>query len=271
MSVDGSEVVSEQNSQTVAADNSYLSIMRVGVEGISPDFDKNIMEYTLVVGDSVSDLNITALPENSDSKVNIYGNKGMRAGLNKVQIEVVSKDGTQKRTYVINVTKTSTPQKANANLQTLAVEYFDIEPDFSANTTSYKVNVPSNIEKVNILAIPESMAAKVNMDSIEKLEFGDNTINVKVTAEDGITVKRYILKVHRRTAEEDTQAEAEEADNAKKLNDAIKLANSERLSETQKVQNKNNPVKTVFIVALVATIAITVIVLIVKKKIRFKE
>jgi len=53
--------------------NAYLQIMRLGVEGISPDFDRNIMEYFLIVNSSVSSLNITAIPENENAKVNIYG------------------------------------------------------------------------------------------------------------------------------------------------------------------------------------------------------
>ena len=137
--------------------------MRVGVEGISPDFDKNIMEYNLIISPDVSDLNITAMPENKDSSVSIYGNKGLKMGLNKVQIEVVSKDSSKKRTYVINVTKTSDPKKANANLQILAVENFNIEPVFSSNIASYKASVPANVEKVNVLAVPENMKANVKI------------------------------------------------------------------------------------------------------------
>ena len=160
--------------------NAYLSIMRMGIEGISPDFNKNITEYNLVVGTDVSDLNITAVPENPESKVNISGNKGLKIGLNTVQIEVISKNGSKKMTYTINVTKTANPEKANANLQTLSVKgdisslrsyssqqeecpLTNITPDFAADIMSYTASVPSNVEKVNVFAVPESINANVKI------------------------------------------------------------------------------------------------------------
>jgi len=223
------------------------------------------MEYTLTVGLDVSNLNITAVPENPKSKVNIYGNNGLKTGLNKVQIEVISEDGLQKRTYTINVTKTSDIKKANANLQTLAVEYFNLEPDFSSNTTSYRVNVPSAVEKINILAVPESMNAHVGVGLPDDpstngsiLKTGDNVINIKVTAEDGITVKNYVLTVHRQTEAEDAQAAADEADNVKELEAAYEQANAERLSETGEIQNN----KSAIVMILIGIFATTVVVVV---------
>ncbi|MCL2341840.1 MAG: cadherin-like beta sandwich domain-containing protein [Firmicutes bacterium] len=149
--------------QSTDPSNAYLGVMRLGVEGISPDFDKNITEYNLIIGTDVSDLNITALPENPESRVNIYGDKGLKTGLNKVQIEVISKDGSQKRTYTVNVTKTGEPAKANADLQMLSVENFNITPNFSAGIMLYKASVPSNVEKVNVFAAAESINANVKI------------------------------------------------------------------------------------------------------------
>jgi len=121
------------------------------------------MKYNLVVGTDISDLNITAVPENPESKVNISGNKGLKMGLNKVQIEVLSKDGSRKRTYTINVTKTGNPAKSTSNLQILSVEKFNITPDFASNIMSYKTSVPSNTDKVNVFAVPENINANVKI------------------------------------------------------------------------------------------------------------
>jgi len=99
------------------------------------------------------------------------------------------------------------------------------------------------------------------------LKTGDNTINIKVTAEDGITTKIYILTVHRQTAEEDEKMAAEESNNEKELELAYEQANAERLSETEQVQSKTNWWK-VALAALAATAAAAVAgaVVIVKKK-----
>lgn len=43
----------------------------------------------------------------------------------------------------------------------------------------------------------------VEIEGNNDLQFGDNTVTIKVTAEDGITVKTYTILVHRKTEEEE--------------------------------------------------------------------
>ena len=173
------EVITDDN---VEEDNAFLKIMRVNKEGINPDFDKNIKEYYLIVNEDVKDLDITAVAENKDAQVNITGNKNLKIGLNKIKIKVTSKDKSKTNEYTINVTKTENEKSANADLETLAVEYFELIPEFDKTITNYSSEVSNEVNKLNILAISSDESAKVQITGNENLKVGDNQITISVTA-----------------------------------------------------------------------------------------
>lgn len=195
------------NNTNISKDNTNLAVLRLNHEGISPNFSKEIKEYYIVVDESINKFNITAIAENPNSKVSITGNEKLKTGLNTININVKSEDKTKETNYKIYVTKTSDMEKANANLENLAVEDGALNPEFNANITNYKVEVSNSIDAVNVFAVPERINAKVNINKNNKLEVGDNTIEITVNAEDNITKKKYIVVVHRRTNDEETQAE----------------------------------------------------------------
>ena len=49
----------ESKEENVSSDNADLDIMRVNIEGISPNFHKNITEYYLIVDETIKKINIT--------------------------------------------------------------------------------------------------------------------------------------------------------------------------------------------------------------------
>lgn len=190
------------NVKNVSSDNTDLQIMRLNHEGISPEFSKDIKEYYFVADNSIEDLEVTAVPENINATVNINGNRNLKMGLNTINIEIISEDGTKKTNYKIHVTKTNNINKANANLETLAVRQGDIEPEFDSNVTKYKVEVSNGIQKLDILAIPQMINAKVQISSGD-LKIGENKIEVVVIAEDEITRKKYEILATRRSEEQE--------------------------------------------------------------------
>ena len=180
------------------------------MEGITPDFNKDITQYYLNVNDSVNDINVTAIAENKDSIVEISGNKGLKNGINKIKILVTSKDKTAKKEYVINVTKTNNITKANTNLETLAVEYYTLSPDYNSNVTNYNVEVSNLTNDLNILAIPEDEDANVQISGNKDLKTGNNQITISVTAENGKTKKNYYINVSKRNEDEEKKYEQEQ-------------------------------------------------------------
>ncbi len=212
------EVVSSNESEEdISSDNTNLSVLRLNHEGISPDFDENIKEYYFIADTSIDDLVVTAIPENNESTVTITGNNNLKIGENTIEIKVTSEDKTETATYKIYVTKTENVDLANANLETLAIREATLSPEFSSTMTEYSTEIANSIEDINILAIPQMENATVKILGNDKMIVGDNNIQVIVTAENGTTIKKYYIKVHRRSKEEETEHHIEEELQAKKL------------------------------------------------------
>lgn len=94
-----------------------------------------------------------------------------------------------------SVSPTPTTDKSNdATLKSLSITGVQISPEFAANVTSYTANVEEDIAQVEVLAVANNEKATVEITGNENLQNGENTIVVKVTAEDG-TVNNYEIKL----------------------------------------------------------------------------
>lgn len=249
-----------------SSDNTNLSVLRLNHEGISPDFDKNIKEYYFIANTAIDNLEVTAIPENSKSTVTVTGNNNLKLGENTIDIKVESEDKTKTSIYKIYVTRTNEIDAANANLETLAIREGTLNPEFSNDMTEYKIEIPNNIEDINILAIPQRENATVKILGNDKMNIGDNSIHVIVTAENGTTIKKYYINVHRRSKEEETEHHLEEELQAKKLslimqedNIEEKIENNNKVEET-KLNNTN-----ILLIIIVAIILIAIVTFLVYK------
>ena len=191
-----------QESQNVSQ-NVNLKELHLNVQGISPSFNKDITEYYLIVSEFINDIEVEAYQEEQLSNVIITGNKNLQMGSNKIEIKVTSGDGKNSKTYVINVSKMKDENLGNCFLENLAIENVNIVPEFNSEIFSYFAEVDSNIDNLNILAVPQNEKAKIEIYGDKNLQFGDNTIEILVTAEDLITIKKYNIHVHKKTQEEE--------------------------------------------------------------------
>ena len=224
---------SEQGNEKVADNNANLKIMRLNMEGVNPDFDKDITEYYLIVDESIDNIDVTAVAENNDANVEISGNKGLKNGVNTIKIEVTSKDKTTKKDYIINVTKTDNIAKANTNLETLAAEYYTLSPEYNANVTNYNVEVSNLTNDLNILAIPEDEDAMVEISGNKNLKVGKNKVIISVTAENGITKKDYLINVYKRNEEEEKENEQEQQNIIQEANTVMERIATETVGNTE--------------------------------------
>lgn len=246
---------SEVKQTTEKNNNSLLKIMRLDKEGIIPEFSPDIKDYYFLTDLNTDKIDITAISESENAKVEITGNENLKEGLNKILIKVVSSDNSSETVYTINVTKTNDKEFANANLETLAIENVTLEPLFDINTLNYKASIPNNTENLNIFAVPENINGKVEITGKDNLQEGDNIVKVRVTAPNGYSYKDYVINAHRRTKEEDKIFEEEQKQNSENLNNIIDEKGIEFLSNENAVQNvennendKKTNSKTVFII-----------------------
>ena len=237
---DGIEIIANEETQTekieiseeseVTSNNSKLKNLRLNHEGMTPVFSPDITEYYFLTED-LSSLEVTAIPENPNAAVMISGNTNFKEGLNTIVIEVTSLDKTSKIQYTISVTKTKDFEKANAKLETLAIENVTLEPEFANDIYQYDAIVSNTTENLNILAIPERQNAKVEVAGGENLQYGNNVVNIQVIAENGYMIKQYKINVYRRNEEEQKIADEEQQLNIQKLNAILEEQNEEEEQE----------------------------------------
>lgn len=92
-------------------------------------------------------------------------------------------------------TKTTAPKKEevkkeepvksnNANLSSVTIDGFNLEPQFNKDTTKYSLNVNEDVKELNISASTEDTKAKYEILGNKELDFGRTTVTIKTTAED---------------------------------------------------------------------------------------
>ncbi|MBO5349427.1 MAG: cadherin-like beta sandwich domain-containing protein [Clostridia bacterium] len=220
-------------------DNTNLSSLRINQEGISPNFNTDIKEYYFIANKEINKLEVTALPQNKNATVTIIGNNNLKMGENIINIKVESEDKTKTAIYKIYVTRTENLDKANANLENLAVRQATLNPEFDSNITQYKIEIANDINKLDILAIPQKENATVKITGNEELKIGKNKIEIIVLAEDGITSKKYVIEAYRRNEEEEVKYQKQEKLEAERLTAILE----EKQSENEKnVIEQNNEI-----------------------------
>ena len=231
----------EEIGQDENLSNSKLQNLRLSTEGMIPEFNNNTYDYYLTVKNDIKDIEVLAIAENKNSKIQIEGNSNLKEGLNLIKVQVTSPDKTSSSTYLINVTKTNDIESANTNLETLAIENYLLYPAFDNTVTNYNVEVGNNTEQINLLAIPEDENATVEINKEDTLKEGNNVIKITVTARNGFTKKEYLINIYKRNSEEEEKYQEEKKENQEKLNQIYeiqRISNEQENEEQEKKQQE---------------------------------
>lgn len=103
----GSVSLTAKTQQEIEASYSTDANLRsLNIEGyeLTPEFDKNTLEYTLEVENDVESIEIRATRNDSNAHVNGTGEKELSEGINKFDIVVTAQKGN-KKTYTITVNR----------------------------------------------------------------------------------------------------------------------------------------------------------------------
>ena len=259
----------EEKGVSLENTNCYLQTLRINIQGLVPDFEKDVEEYYLVVPNEVQDLEILAVSENPNANVEIKGNNNLKEERNDIEIKVTSPDKTQSKVYNIHVSKTNNLELANTNLETLAIENTMLNPPFDSLQTNYQVEVSNQTESINILAVPENEQATVQIIGKDNLREGGNVVTILVKAVDGFTEKSYKINVNRRNSSEEEKYKQEQKKQIEALENAYKIEKTSadiinpETKSTEKKKLKYQAIKNWIIVMLVliavATLASKVI------------
>ena len=105
------------------------------------------------------------------------------------------------KSTTVTVKNASTSVSGNANLASLKVSAGSLSPAFSANTTSYTVNVGHDVTVCTVSASTADSGAKWSITGSSSLAVGQNTRKITVTAANG-TTKTYTLNISRAAADD---------------------------------------------------------------------
>lgn len=189
----GSTTVPNQESTIKPAKSLELKDISISAGKLSPEFKANITEYEVKVDKDIEKITITGIKKESGQT--ITGNvssKELAYGENKVNITVMNSSG-EKRIYTVNIIREDN-RDDNNYLSSISLSSGMI--NFDKEVTEYEVKVLNDIEKIEVLAVPEKSTSKVEVKKDDVLKDGENIIVVTVTSEKE-TTRSYTIKVIR--------------------------------------------------------------------------
>ncbi len=169
--------------ETEKSKDSTLKGLSVEEGAITPEFKKDVKEYTLAVPYETTEVNVTATPTDSKAKVEVKGNKDLKEGENVVTVTVTAEDGS-KTDYTIKVTRARVPLA----LKSLVIKYENqqgelvealLNPAFAFDILEYSLeDLEYWVENLSIEAIANLEGAEINIQGAENLQIGENTITI---------------------------------------------------------------------------------------------
>lgn len=161
--------------------------------------DNSSFSYTKTAGSSGS-VSITASGIAAD-----YTTEQDESVYASETVKIVQPTSNEKPTTTTKKPTTTTKpveekvKSKNSALSALSITEGAITPEFNKDVKEYALTVPNEITTVNVTATPEDSKAKATVEGNTDLKEGENTVAVKVTAEDGSTTN-YTIKVTRSRA-----------------------------------------------------------------------
>ncbi|BCA53577.1 hypothetical protein W02_07170 [Nitrospira sp. KM1] len=195
--------------------NNNLQSLTVSPGTLDPAFNTNTTSYSVDVASGVNSVTVTPTLQDTSASMMVNG-QGTSSGQARIitlngpgssttiSIVVTAPNGSQK-TYFVTVNRAALG--GNNNLQNLTVSPGTLNPAFNTNTTSYSVDVASNVGNITVTATLQDTNASMTINgqgtssgqarSISLQPAGSNTtITIIVTAPNGIS-NPYTITVNR--------------------------------------------------------------------------
>ncbi len=173
--------------------NADLKNIDVSEGTLTPNFQKETLNYTINVPNETTKINITGIPEARTTKVIGNGEYNLTTGENRFTLTTLASDNATSKTYVIVVNRAKSD---NNNLKHLLIEEATLNPEFHKDTLNYTAYVPNEITTGVFHIETEEEHAKYQIIGNTEFQMGDNEVKIEVTSESG-KKKTYNVIVHR--------------------------------------------------------------------------
>jgi hypothetical protein len=195
---DGSKTTYTINVVRAASSEAGLASLTVEGLGLAPEFNAEILDYTVNAPNELEYITIAAEALDGDAGIAGTGSFEIAEGSNDFDVTVTAPDEVTQITYSITVNRASAAASSDATLSSLTVDGHTLTPDFNPQTNSYSVDVESSVSNITISATAtDTENATISGDIGQfSLDVGENYFDISVTAEDG-TKKYYYLTVNK--------------------------------------------------------------------------
>jgi Tol biopolymer transport system component/tRNA threonylcarbamoyladenosine modification (KEOPS) complex Pcc1 subunit len=199
-----------------------LSLLTTSIDPFSPSFSAGVNGYSVNVPNGTTTIVINGITAASKGTLQVRINAGsfssvgsgensspllLQVGANTIEIKVTAPNGNTTKTVTLTVTRAPSSNAKLSGLTLIDEVFILLTPDFSSGTLAYTADVTeftTSITVIPVLSEPNGMI-KVNGQVVASggnsspvsLNVGNNTITVRVTAEDGSTIKSYVVVVTR--------------------------------------------------------------------------
>lgn len=131
----------------------------------------------------------------------------------------------------------NTAEDTDARLSDLIVAPGELTEPFQPGKTEYEMHVGLDVDMIGVSAVPMEEDSVIGLEMPEKLQIGENTVLITVTALSG-HVKTYTIKVYREELPEekdleDTQETSTESDMGETTEDATEMTEEDNSTETK--------------------------------------
>ena len=178
--------------------NNNLSSLSIKGATLSPEFNKDTLQYTVQIEENITKLDIEAKAENSKAKVEIQGNEELLNGENTIKVIVTAEDNTSK-TYVIKAirgNKVATTLDDTLKLSKLEILGVSFDGGFDPEKYTYDLSLNLAVSNLTITAEPNQEDAKVEIIGNQDFKEGENLITIMLTSADKSQTATYQIKVN---------------------------------------------------------------------------
>ncbi len=218
--------------ETVTITLSFSSDVTIGMYDLSLEYDANILEYVKGAdGGGGGSLRIyeDTIYTKSQSRTIEFKAKGVGSTELKIiqlgdVIDLDTADLNVKASSGKVTVKAPVTASSNNNLSGLVVsEVYDdgtskvvtLSPEFSSGETTYNLHVPHNVARLALSATTEDAKATTAVSGT-RMDEGDNSTTVTVTAENG-SVKKYIIYTKKDAAPQEEPTPEPPADESRNI------------------------------------------------------
>lgn len=146
------EKLIDDNTVNIQTLDSNTNLENLAVENmlLYPSFDTNVTSYNFEVPNDVTDLNILAVPENENAKVEIKGGNNLKEGDNLIKVTVTAENGYSQKVYNLNAYRRN-QEEENSYIKEQEENKKKLEQIYETQKTSTKLetNEENNIFSQN--------------------------------------------------------------------------------------------------------------------------